>query len=162
MADLFGLLGRKPSVEQEIKAQVLEEEQAREMMIDTQVEGARRAQSQSFAEEQATPRDQLEYQHGLVEPSKVLSDHPYHSRLTKEFNLSFIEKDEVRVMEKYQRLIDLFLHDGLNELADVFHAEMMGRLNFFRSVDGFQQRVFRTQVTHATKEIQASIAPKQQ
>lgn len=160
MADLFGLLGKKPSLEQEIKTQVLEDEQAREMMIDAQVEGVKRAQS--FGEEQPIPRDQLEYQHALVEPSKVDSKFPYHSRLMRESNLSFIEKEEVRVMEKYQRLVDLFLHDELTEMADVFHAEMMGRLNFFRSVDGFQQRVFRTQVTHATKEIQASIAPKQQ
>ena len=131
-----------------------------EIAMAFQEEAQMRQQENIYVQPQAPPINQLEQTNQILTPSQI--EDKYHLKLVKEMMLSQIDKTEVPIIRRYIGLIFQFAYDGVDEMADILHAEMMGRLMVYRSVNGFQQIVLgkTTQEIHRISEVQTKPNPK--
>lgn len=121
-------------MEEDTEEGVREEEEGREFAMMPQVRVS----------------DSMEFNKYLVDPL-CISDSPYHSFVTKDLAVSKLSREDVELINWDFRLIDLFIFLGVPEMARVYHAEMLARINALRSIDGFE-RIQQSTVTQILRK----------
>ena len=81
-------------------------------------------------------------------PTKL--DHSnYHKFLSKELAIGNLEnREDVRLVQRKFNLITLFTFLNLPEIAKIYHAEMLVKVNGMRSIKGFE-RLAQTTISHS-------------
>ena len=84
-------------------------------------------------------QDSVELVKFLIDPTKI-QDSPYHLLIPKELAVGQLKREDIYIIELDFALISEFIHMDVPEMALVYHAEMLARVNALRAVEGFERR----------------------
>lgn len=127
-----------------------DDQRASEDFQDAQSETRLQEEFRQGAGERIT--DSVELNKFLVTPQNY-ENSAYHQFVNKDMAVSRLTREDVMLVEMDMRLVNYFYHFGLQEIAAVYHAEMIGRITALRSVDGFERIQQSTQNLNFRKEI---------
>lgn len=89
----------------------------------------------------------------VSEPSKFVAS-KYHKYLSKELAIGQIkDSTDIERITGTFKLITLFSFLGLDEIADVYHAELQAKINSMRALDGFERRMQTTITSNINKNV---------
>ncbi len=92
----------------------------------------------------------------IIEPTKLTErDEPtrFHTYLSKDFKLSRISEEDVRLIRLWVALINHLTVMRLPKVAALFHAELIAFLAAKSSVNGFERKMLVSAITRFEKAI---------
>lgn len=112
-------------------------------------------------EAKARIEDMVGLNMALITPTRVVMDGDssatkYHKLVNKDFKISNITKDDVRIVRAYQSVINHIMFLDIPTAAAVFHSELEGFLASQSSVDGFERKSLITAISNVVKTTKKS------
>lgn len=117
----------------------------------------------ALALEEARSRieDAISWNTALITPTKFKNS-PFHNLVTKEFKISNMREEDVKLIQLWQSLANMLLTLGMVKPAALVHAELTGFLAVRSSVDGFERKMLVTNLSKLEKLITSNLTEKQE
>lgn len=104
--------------------------------------------------------DLIGWNTALITPTHFKSS-PFHNLVTKEFKISNIKEEDVRLIQLWQSLANMLITLGMVQPAALVHAELTGFLAVRSSIDGFERQMLVTQLSKLEKSITSQMTERQ-
>jgi len=113
------------------------------------------ALDRQLAEEtRARVEDMVSFNTELIHPTR-LKNSEFHKLVGKDFKISKLTDEDVKIILRFQSTINHFLFIGLKDFATVLHAELIGYLAAKSSVGGFEREALITTLSKFYRETRA-------
>ena len=105
--------------------------------------------------------DLIGWNTALITPTRFKSS-PFHNLVTKEFKISNIKEEDVKLIQLWQSLSNMLITLGMLQPAALVHAELTGFLAVRSSIDGFERQMLVTQLSKFEKNITSNLTERQE